>query len=199
MRDTLVTLGLAVAIFASFIVQEFIPPLQSAEGARVLIAPALFCYGACVLPFPSMLVLALITGFLSDFTALQIVHRSVEMSDFDTIQTVAGAVELSAGWSILLFVASGLICQGLRSLVLRGHWWLPPLMSAVTTLVYLGLQFGMITMRRFDSGGLFWSEAVAWRIAAPAVIALGLTLVLMLGSLLFATFVPGDRRSLREY
>ena len=199
MRDTLITLGLAVAIFVGFVVQEFIPPLKSAEGARVLLAPTLFCFGACLLPFPSMIVLALIAGFLSDFTALQIVHRTVEMTDLDSIQSVAGTVELSAGWSILLYVASGLICQGLRSLVLRGHWWLPPLMSAATTLVYLGLQFGMITMRRFDTGGLFWSETVAWRILAPTAIALILTLVLMLGSLLFSNFLGADRRTLREY
>lgn len=198
MKDTLITLALAVAIFLSFVAQEFIPPLSFAEGARVLMAPAFFCYGACVLPFPSMLVLALVTGFLSDFTALQVVHKTVEITDLDTLQSFAGTVELSAGWSILLFVGFGLICQGLRPLVLRGHWWLPPLLSAGITITYLAMQFGMLTMRRFDTGGLFWSSVVAWRIFAPGLIAMILTLVVVLFATLGAGWM-GDRRALREY
>ncbi|MDD5199677.1 MAG: hypothetical protein PHC88_07715 [Terrimicrobiaceae bacterium] len=199
MKDALLTLALAVAIFLGFVAQEFIPPIEIAKGARVLLAPVFFCFGACTLPFPAMLALALLTGFLSDFTALQIVHRSVEASDLDTLQSLAGAVELSAGWSILFFVAFGLICQGLRPLVLRGHWWLPPLMSAVTTIAYLALQFAMLTMRRFDTGGLFWSDAVMWRILAPGAIALVLTLALVLASALGANHWIDERRSVRDF
>ncbi len=199
MRDTLITLGLAVAIFLGFVAQEFIPPIDAAQGARVLLAPALFCYGACMLPFPSMIALALVAGFLSDFTTLQIVQRTVETADLEAIQVVTGMVELSPGWSILLFVASGLICQGLRPLVLRGHWWLPPLMSAGTTLVYVALQFAILTMRRFDTGGLFWSEAVAWRILAPALIASLFALILVLAGVLISGAAGAERRTLREY
>jgi hypothetical protein len=199
MRDALITLGLAVAIFVGIIVQEFVPPLAVAEGARLLLTPVFFCYGACFLPYPCMIVLALVAGFLSDFTSLQIVQHTIASSDPDAIHTYFGTVELSAGWSILLYVAFGSICQGLRALVLRGHWWLPPLMSAATTMVYLALQFGILTMRRFDTGGLFWSEVVAWRIFAPAVLASLLTLVLVLAGVLISGASGENRRVLRDY
>lgn len=198
MKNVIITAALAVAIFLSFVIQEFIPALQVAEGARVLLAPVFFCYGACVLPFPAMIVLAFLTGFLSDFTALQVVHHNADAADLDTLQRIVGSVELSAGWSILLFVASGLICQGLRSLVLRGHWWLPPLMSAVTVIFYLALQFAMLTMRRFETGGLYFSEVVAWRIIAPGLIAAALTLALVLAATLGSGWIA-ERRGLRDY
>ncbi len=198
MKEALLTLALAVAIFLGFAVQEFLPALETVDGARVLLAPVFFCYGACLLPFPSMIGLAFLAGFLSDFTALQIVHHTTEVTDLDTLQTIVGSVELSAGWSILLFVASGLICQGLRPLVLRGHWWLPPLMSAATVIFYLALQFAMLTMRRFETGGLYFSEVVAWRIVAPGLIAAVLTLALVLVTTLGSGWFE-ERRSRREY
>jgi hypothetical protein len=127
------------------------------------------------------------------------VQHTVASSDPDAIHTYFGTVEMSAGWSILLYLAAGSVCQGLRELVLRGHWWLPPLMSAATTMVYLALQFGVLTMRRFDSGGLFWSEAVAWRIFAPALFAMLLTLVLVMTHALIAGASGEERRVLRDY
>lgn len=197
MKDALLTLGFALAIIAGFVLQEFLPPIATADGARVLLAPVIFCYGACVLPFPSMLVLALVAGFFGDFTSLQVVHGSLEAGDLEAVRVVSGTVELSAGWSILLFVASGLICQGLRPLVQRGQWWHPPLMAAGTTLAWLALQFAGISMRRFDAGGLFWDETVAWRILVPALIASGLSLVVVLiGELLHR---PAERRGLRDF
>ena len=199
MRDTLFTLGLMVAIFLGLAAQEFIPPLSIAEGARVYLAPVFFCYGACSLPFPSMLALAVTAGFLGDFTALQIVERANTSSDIYAVHTLAASVEIPAGWSILLFVAIGLICQGMRPLVLRGRWWIPALMSAGTTIVYLALQFAMITMRRIEESGLFWSEVVAWRIVAPGVIAFLLALLLTLAVMLVEGVAHGGRRPLRDF
>ncbi|MGH8047605.1 MAG: hypothetical protein ACREKL_10185 [Chthoniobacterales bacterium] len=199
MKDVLVTLGLAVAIFLGFVIEEFIPPLSIVDGARVYLAPVFFCYGACVLPFPSMIVLALLAGFLVDFSTLQVVWHAAPTQDFDTVHNMAASVEISPGWSILLFVAFGLICQGFRPLVLRGHWWLPALMSAALTVVQLGLQFGVITIRRFEEGGLFWSETVAWRIFAPGLVALLLSLVLFLIVTVAENIFYGDRRPLRDY
>lgn len=196
MRDTLFTIGLAVAIFLGFVIQEFIPPLWIADGARVILAPVFFCYGACMLPFASMVVLALVAGFLSDFNALQIVDGVAASSDLNVLP--APSVEIPAGWSILLFVGLGLICQGLRPLVLRGQWWLPALMSAGTTVVYLGLQFALITMRRFEQGGFFWSEAVAWRILAPALLAFLLTMILVM-IVMIVDGVTGGRRLSRDF
>ena len=199
MKETLITVSLVVAIFLSFVVQEFIPPISAADGARVYLVPVFFCYGACVLPFPGMIALAFVAGFFSDFGTLQIVQRITTSSDFDALHTMASSVEISPGWSILLFVAFGLICQGLRPLVMRGQWWLPALMSAATTIAFLALQFLMITLRRFDEGGLFWSETVAWRILAPGLIASLLTMLLVLVVLLVDGALFARRRSLREF
>jgi len=199
MRDALITLGLALAIYIGFAVQEFIPPLDIAGGARIYLAPVFFCYGACTLPFPYMIVLALLGGFLSDFTTLQIVERSASTGDFEAVRSVLASVEISPGWSILLFVAAGMICQGFRPMVLRGHVWVPVLMSAVLTIVQLGIQFAVITIRRFEQDGLFWSETVAWRILAPGLVAMLLTLVLVLAATLGGLISGGGRRPLRDY
>ncbi len=200
MKNSLITIALVVAIFLGFVVQEFIPPIWSADGARIYLAPVFFCYGACVLPFPSMIVLALVAGFFSDFMSLQIVQHLAQSNDLDAIHVMASSVEISPGWSILLFVAFGSICQGLRPLViLRGHWWLPALMSAATTIVYLALQFLMLTIRRFDESGLFWSETVAWRIFAPGLIASLLTMLLVLVVMLVDGAFFAGRRPLREF
>lgn len=199
MKDALITLGLALAIYVGFAVQEFIPPLDIAGGARVQLAPVFFCYGACFLPFPSMIVLALIAGFLSDFTTLQIVERTALTNDFEAVRSLFASVEISAGWSILLFVAAGLICQGFRPLILRGHVWIPVLMSAVLTIVHLGLQFAVLTIRRFEEDGLFWSETVLWRIVAPGLVAMLLTLLLVMAGMLLGMVGGDSRRPLRDY
>jgi hypothetical protein len=110
-----------------------------------------------------------------------------------------GSVEIAPGWSILLFVAVGSICQGVRELVLRGQWWWPPLLSAGSTVVYLAIQFAMITLRRFDTGGLYWSEGVLWRILAPGLVASLLSLLLVLGVTLAGGITFAGRRPLREF
>ena len=199
MKDALTTLCLAVAIFLGIAVQEFIPPIWAAGGARIYLAPVFFCYGACVLPFWSMIVLAFVAGFFSDFTSMQVVQQLSTSNDSDMLHAMASTIEISPGWSILLFVSAGLICQGVRTLVLRGHWWLPALMSAATTIAYLGLQFLMITIRRFGDGGFFWSETVAWRILAPGVIASLLTMILVLVVMVVDGALFAGRRPLRDF
>ncbi len=199
MKDVLSTAALVVAIFLSFVIQEFIPPVAAADGARIYLVPVFFCYGACVLPFAGMIVLAFEAGFLSDFLSLQIVQQVSQTNDLDALHAVVSSVEIPPGWAILLFVAFGAICQGLRPLVLRGHWWLPALMSAGTTVAYLAVQFLMITMRRFDEGGLFWSETVAWRVLAPGLMASLLTMVLVLVVMLVDGAFFAGRRPLRDF
>jgi len=157
MKDAILTFSLLVAVFLALLIQEFIPALEFMHGARVNFVPVLFCYGALIVPFPLMLVLAGVTGFFLDLTYLAV---------------LGGVVEIPLGWSILLYVAMGLICQGLRPLALRGHWELHALMSAVTAVTYLALQFGMISLRRFDDGGLMFNNVALWRILGPGIIAL---------------------------
>lgn len=182
-RDAIKTVALAVGIFAAFVLQMLIPPMDFAAGSRVMLVPVLFCAGACTLPYPLMLALAVLTGLMTDLLSLQLVGDSVE---------------ISVGWSILLLVALGSICQGVRPLVLRGQWWLPALMSALTTLSILLSQYLAITMRRFDTGGFVWNETVTARILVPALVAMVLSLWLHM-IIAFVTWRRQERRLLRDF
>ena len=145
--------GLAVAIFFALVVAEFIPPLHGLNGARVILVPMLFCYGALALPLWAMLPLALYTGLLTDLSSLQVVN---------------GHVEIALGWSIVYFVLFGLFAHGFQPAFFRGHWWLHLLLGAVGTSLFLALQYAMISFRR---EGFVFNELVAWRILAPGLIA----------------------------
>ncbi len=157
MKLAILTGSLFAAIFAALVLQELIPPVDMFLGARVLLVPLIFCYGALTLPFPAMLGLAAYAGLLSDLANLQVLGDSVE---------------ISVGWSILVYVAIGSICQGLRPLVLKGHWEIHAGMSGLSTSVILALQFFTISLKRFDVGGFVYNDAVFWRILGPGVIAL---------------------------
>ncbi len=157
MKVAILTACLLVAVFAALVLQELIPPMDMFLGARVLLVPLVFCYGALTLPFPAMLGFALFAGLLSDLANLQV---------------LGDAVEIPVGWSILVYVAIGSICQGLRPLVLRGHWEIHAGMSGLSTSVILLLQFFAISLRRFDEGGFIYNDVVFWRIVGPGVVAL---------------------------
>ncbi len=157
MRDALTVLGLVVGAFFLLVMQEFIPPMGFLSDARVNLIPVVFCYGAMIVPFPLMLVLTVAIGL---------------MCDFATVQVVGGSAEIGLGWSVLFYLLVGLICQGLRPLVLRGHWELHTLMSASTAVLLPALQFAMITFRRMEEGGFFYSSAVTWKILGPGIITL---------------------------
>jgi hypothetical protein len=184
MKVAILTASLLVAIFVALVVQELIPPVDMFLGARVLLVPVVFCYGALVLPFPAMLGLAMFAGLLSDLANLQVIGDSVE---------------ISVGWSILVYVAIGSVCQGLRPLVLRGHWEIHAGMSGLATSGILLLQFFAISLRRFDAGGFIYNDVVFWRILGPGVIALLLAPVLyfLIGFAVGRVELPG--RAVRGY
>jgi hypothetical protein len=151
---TLSGLGaLAFAIFLAFPLQEILPPVSALHGARILLVPALFCYGAVSLPTTAMLALAVLTGLLSDLSYLHV---------------VGGQVEIGMGWSIVFFVIFGLISNGFQPAFQRGQWWIPAPLGMLATSLFLLLQFGMITLRR---GGFEFNEVAAWRILGPGLMA----------------------------
>lgn len=157
MKDALTFLGLLLLIFLALPLQEFLPALHALGGARLLLAPMIFCFGALSLPFPYMVLLALYTGLLGDLMNLPLVD---------------GRPELALGTSMFFYLIAGSICQGLRNLFLKGYWGVFSIMSGVTTSALLLLQFLLISFRRFDQGGLDWNNAVAWRIFIPGFLAL---------------------------
>ncbi len=126
-------LVLVVLVFLAQIVEIFIPPLDWMFNAHVYIVPVIVFYGAMALPFPLMLSLAFVAGFLWDAM---------------TVQLLDAHVEISFGWSILLYAVLAAIMHGLRPLFNRGRWEVHCVLSGVCTALILLAQYLMISFRR---------------------------------------------------
>ena len=63
---------LVVLVFVAQIVEIFIPPLDWMYNAHIYIVPVIVFYGAMALPFPLMLLLAFVAGFLWDAMTVQV-------------------------------------------------------------------------------------------------------------------------------
>lgn len=146
--------GILVAgLFLSLVAQEFIQPLAWLYGARVLIMPIIMFYGALALPYWGMLALAFLGGLMWDAV---------------TVPVVDSTVEISLGWSILLYATLGAIMSGFRPLFQRGRWEIHCLMSGLFTSVIVLAEYLMITIRR---GGFIFPNEVWWRVGGAGVIA----------------------------
>jgi hypothetical protein len=145
---------LLVLTFVAQIVEIFLPPLDWMFNAHIYIVPIIVFYGAMSLPFPAVMALAFFAGFMLD--AL-------------TVQVLGGRVEISLGWSILLYAVLAAIMHGLRPLFIRGRWEVHCVMSGVCTSAILFSQYLMISFRR---GSLFFNREVWWQIGGPGLIAM---------------------------
>ena len=132
----------------------FIPPLDWMYHAHIYIVPVLVFYGAMALPFPLMLGLALWAGILLD--AL-------------TVQVIGSKVEISLGWSILLYAVLAGIMHGLRPLFIRGRWEVHCLLTGLCTSAIIFAQYLMITFRR---GTFMFSKEAWWQIGGPGLMAM---------------------------
>ena len=144
---------LVAGLFLSLVSQEFIPPLAWLYGARVLLMPIIMFYGALALPYSGMLALAFLGGLMWDAV---------------TVPIVDSTVEISLGWSILLYATLGAIMSGFRPLFQRGRWEIHCLMSGFFTSVIVLSEYLMITIRR---GGLIFPNEVWWRVGGAGIIA----------------------------
>jgi hypothetical protein len=145
---------LLLLVVIAQIAEFFIPPIQWMYDAHVYISPVIVFYGAMALPFPLMLALALFAGMLLD--AL-------------TVQVIGARVEISMGWSILLYAVLAGIMHGLRPLFVRGRWEVHCILSGVCTSAIILAQYLMITFRR---GSVFFSREVWWQIGGPGLMAM---------------------------
>src|SRR6266487_4238441 len=131
---------LLALVFIAQIAEFFIPALPWLYNAHIYIVPLIVFYGAMALPFPLMLALALYAGILLDALSVQV---------------VGARVEISLGWSILLYA----VLAGIVHCVLSG----------ICTSAIILAQYLMITFRR---GSLFFSREVWWQIGGPGLIAM---------------------------
>jgi hypothetical protein len=151
---------LLVLVLIAQIAEIFIPALPWLYNAHIYIAPVIVFYGAMALPFPLMLALAFYAGMLLD--AL-------------TVQVIGGKVEISVGWSILLYGVLAGIMHGLRPLFIRGRWEVHCVLSGVGTSLIILAQYLMITFRR---GSLVFTREIWWQIGVPGLIAMAIAPIL---------------------
>lgn len=171
---------LVAAIYLGVIAQEFIPDATFLGGARVLIVPAIFCYGALWLPFPAMIGLALYTGLVCDLAALHVVGEQVE---------------IGLGWSMVFYIFVGSVLQILRAIFPGGRWEIHCLSSGAVTLLLLLLQYLMVCLRREE---FLLNGTILLQIIGPALIALFFAPVLyMFFQLLPEGGLAGPRRERR--
>jgi hypothetical protein len=147
---------LLILTFVAQIVEFFVPPLEWMYNARIYIVPVIVFYGAMALPFPLVLALAGFAGFLLDAVTAQALGSPPR-------------VEISIGWSILLYAVLAAIMHGLRPLFIRGRWEVHCIMSGLCTSAILLSQYLMIAFRR---GSLVFSREAWWQIGGPGLLAM---------------------------
>src|ERR1041385_8394565 len=124
---------LLILTFLAQIAEFFIPPLDWMYDARIYIVPVIVFYGAMSLPFPLVMSLAFFAGFMLD--AL-------------TAQVLGNRVEISIGWSILLYAVLAAIMHGLRPSFIRGRWEVHCIMSGICASAIILAQYLMISFWR---------------------------------------------------
>jgi hypothetical protein len=158
---------LLLSAFGALILQHFIPSLSFMYGARVVLLPLVFFYGALALPFSGMLALAFACGFMWDALTVQVI-------DVGMGPTGARVVEIGIGWSIVLYAVLGALMSGFRPLFQRGRWEIHCLMSGMCTSLIVLAEFLMISVRRaaLYNVPFEFSHDIWWRIGGPGLVAL---------------------------
>ena len=132
-------------LLLSFLFQEFSPEFAWAYYAQLLIVHSVFYASAVSVPFPVMLIYALITGFIWECRY----HIPITNMD-DAIN--ASQLELPFGFTILVFGLLGIFIQGVRPFFRQGRWGLPVFMVGVCTFFGLLIEYLVISFHR---GGIF--------------------------------------------
>lgn len=141
------------------IIQDFIPAIPWAYNCNLNLVAVLFFACAVSVPFPVMLLFALLTGFMMD------AKNVVQFTDLDVIQAAAnlGVVLPKSGgtfgFSIFLLGLFGSLMQGIRPLFRRGRWEMALIMCGVGTFLYLLFEYLWINFRR---GGFYFPVSI-WK------------------------------------
>ncbi|WP_050027935.1 hypothetical protein [Verrucomicrobium sp. BvORR034] len=162
----------------SFGAQEFLPAIEFANHARVLLPPVLFFSASLTVSFPMMLFLALFTGLVWDARHLPYKPEkpvAVESADLARELPVEKqpptGTALPVGYSMFLFGVTGTLMQGIRPLFKRGRWELPVIMVGIATLLCLLIEFLMMSFLRgsFEFHPGLWTKLVTDALLAMLV------------------------------
>ena len=158
---------LLLTALGALMLQFYLPPLAFLYGARIILLPLVFFFGALALPFPGMLALAFACGLMWDALNVQVLEIGMG-------PTSARVVEISIGWSILLYAVLGCLMSGFKPLFQRGRWEVHCLMSGVCTSLIVLAEFLMISVRRaaFYNVPFEINHDIWWRIGGPGLVAL---------------------------
>lgn len=157
---------LAASLFISLIIQHFIPDIPWLYGARVFLVPVIYFYAALAMPFWVMLSLGFFAGFMWDALNAQILSTgTLDPNGMPTMN-----VEISIGWSIILYATLGAIMNGFRPLFLRGRgWMIHCLLSGPLVALIVFSEYLMLTFRR---GEFLFPSLIWWRIGGTAMVAM---------------------------
>ena len=146
-----------------------------AHYATLLLPPVFFFASAVAVPFPMMLFMAFITGFIWDARYLPSASNTIKSASGSLISGSLATPELVSasgfgfGVSIILFAFLGTFLQGVRPLFKRGRLELPVLLVGVTTFLWLLLEFLMMTLLR---GSLFFPGAIWSKMITDTLLAM---------------------------
>lgn len=146
-------------ILVSFPLQEFAPDFTWAYHSKVLLVHSVFFAAAVSVPFPVMLIYALVAGFIWEC------RYHMPIGNLETAVS-ATQFELPFGFTILIFGLLGVFIQGVRPFFRQGRWGLPVLMVGVCTLLGLLIEYLVIS---FNRGGLFMSTDFWFKILMTAL------------------------------
>lgn len=164
-----------VLLLLTFVVQEFIPGIPMAQYATLFLPPVFFFAASVAVPFPAMLILAFVTGFLWDARyvpgVFEPAHRAANSllggGPLPELDMVAGG--FGFGLSILLFGLLGTFLQGVRPLFRRGRLELPVLLVGFTTFAWLLGEYLVMTFLR---GSLFFPTGVWTKMVTDSLLAM---------------------------
>jgi len=159
----------------AFVAQHLIGPLPGI-GARFFLMQVIMLYGAVSMPTWGMLALAFAGGLMWDLVNVPIVD---------------GQVEISIGWSIVLYAVLCGFMSGFRPLFQRGRWELHCLLTGVCVAVMPLADYLMLSVRRLPVV-LVFNREIWWRIGGAGITAMFLAPFLFFGLNYIAYLVGYD-------
>ena len=175
--------AMLIVIAIGIVVERKLSPMPLITGALVLVFGGLTLWlsNDIFIKIKPTILYAMFAGILLD--AL-------------TVQVIDGRVEISLGWSILLYAVLAGIMHGLRPLFIRGRWEVHCIMTGICTSLIVLAQYLMITFRR---GSLLFSEQVWWQIGGPGLVAMLMAPIIFLflqwlGHATAFPYLPGKER-----
>lgn len=174
----------ALLMALTFGFQEFIPAVEFAQQARVLLPPVFFFAASLSVNFPMMLVLAFMVGLGWDARYLPYdslpdvpASRVTELGTINSLELkTTGSSDLKFGYSIVLFSIAGALMQGIRPLFKRGRWELPVFMVGVATFTWLLIEYLMMSFLR---GSFIFPPSLWTKLVTNALLAMLVSPILL--------------------